>query len=141
MFGHIGLLTQKQQKTDAEPVPTVTLNAIASYTSDHDTVMDYQSAKSNFCGDLDVLSLSNVASKFEYACFNSVKDSLPDTLTAIAVFHDVQYDSLVSVGEQVWCESRLVESNGSELKFESRLMSQRGVMATGKSTFELIIKK
>ena len=111
------------------------------YVSDKTIVEEYNTANGLCNGSVNVMSLSQVAELFEYTCFNSIKNDLPDSLAAVALKHDVIYDSLVYQGEQVWCECVKMQENEKSILFQVRLLSNQGVAAHGKCTFGIIKNK
>ncbi len=107
------------------------------YVSDKITVEEYNTASSLHSSTISVLSLSQVAEIIEYTCFSTFKNELPDSLTAVAIKHEVKYDSLVFQGERVWCECREIRHLKNEIVFQTKLLSERGDMAHGECTFEI----
>ncbi|MBO7490114.1 MAG: serine/threonine-protein phosphatase [Bacteroidales bacterium] len=116
---------------------TIEKNWVNPYISDKITVEEYNTASALFCSTINVLSLSQIAEIFEYTCFSAFKNNLPDSLTAIAIKHNVIYDNPVFQGESVWCECREICHLENEIVFQTKMLSERFDVAHGECTFEI----
>lgn len=136
LFSYIYITNDKSKKVELKRTETdEEQDTILSYTSEKEVVEDYRTAMSHCCSKMNVMSISQVAELFEYHCYNSIKDSLPDSITAIAVNHELRYERFVDIGEMVWCECSLVEKDSSKYVFNSKLLTQNGISASGRCVF------
>ena len=111
---------------------------LSTYLSEPDTVKEFQTTRSQCSGKLEVMSLSQVTELVERTCYESVMETLSDSLTIIAVSHEIKCGRLVGVGVPVRCESSLTRRDSSKMMFESAVTTERGEVARCRSTFSIM---
>lgn len=129
--------SHKVKRMDDSTEQKIENNWTNPYVSDKITVEEYNTASALYSSTINVLSLSQIAEIFEYTCFSAFKNELPDSLTAVAIKHNVTYDRLVFQGEIVWCECKEYRHTDNEIVFQTKLLSEQGDVAHGECTFEI----
>lgn len=95
------------------------------------TVTGELTAKSVGSGQLEVFATPALIALLEETAWRSVAEHLEEGQGTVGTRVEVEHLAATPVGMKVWCETRLIRTEGRKLEFEAVLGDEAGVIARG----------
>ncbi len=95
------------------------------------TVTRELTAKTVGSGQLEVFATPALIALLEETAWRSVAEHLEEGQGTVGTRAEVEHLAATPVGMKVWCETRLIRTEGRKLEFEAVLGDEAGVIARG----------